>query len=276
MPLNANALVQIEPVLIFLNKYAVTTLTGKALTDSGNHKNYTFPNKYIVEGTVTIKESGSAINDVKLINYEAGTVEFNNTHGALTADYKYLAFDYSDRYNLERLINSVSTEVENYTGRKLVSTEYVDEEYSGNNRQRLVLNQYPVTSLDSVKWEDSLMDSDEYSINSQDAEKGFIYRENGWQGNYLYSGLVGEPVASSRSYKVTYTAGYDQIPSDIQEVVIEMISEKLMLQKSQASGLKSIDQGELRYVFGDDGGYNSAGMPLKYAKVLDKYKREWL
>lgn len=272
MPLNSNALIKIEEYLIYSGKYKETALTAQTLTTVGS-MSCTFPNTYLVEGTVIIKEGTTVINsDIDVINYTTGNVTFKTAHGALTANYTYLAFNYSKRYMIEQKINAVSNAIEKYTGRKLKSATYTDEEHIGNYKQLLQLRQYPVTALTTVKIDDAVLDSTSYSMNLQDAERGRIYKADGWTWEGYLTGYVGEPTAPLRSIKVTYTAGYTDIPADIKDVVCQMVDEAINIQSSGGAGLKQIVQGELSYTYGSQSGYNDQGLSLNYAQKLDKYR----
>jgi hypothetical protein len=55
-----------------------------------------------------------------------------------------------DDLKLEDLINSCSTAIENYCGRKLKEQDF-EEEYDGTGKKYILLEQYPVKSITSIK-----------------------------------------------------------------------------------------------------------------------------
>lgn len=111
---------------------------------------------------------------------------------------------------LEFLINATSERIEKYCSRHFEKATYI-EYYMGHERQRLLLNQYPIVSIASVELNGQTLASTEYEI--EDADAGILYREIGWPWQGYSVGLVGEPNVPARNIKVVYIAGY-VLPKD--------------------------------------------------------------
>jgi hypothetical protein len=56
-----------------------------------------------------------------------------------------------DAWTVERLIERASDYIERYCNRKFVARQYTNEVYWGNDNPRLVLDQYPVNRVNSIK-----------------------------------------------------------------------------------------------------------------------------
>lgn len=111
----------------------------------------------------------------------------------------------SDLTIMERLVNSVTDFIINYTGRNFKKATYIQEEYSTERADALNLKNFPVissevfllerrdSSMNEGDWEN--VDGIYYHV---DYDSGIIYGAGGWK----FSRVV-------RGYRVTYTAGYD-------------------------------------------------------------------
>lgn len=126
-------------------------------------------------------------------------------------DYKsYLNVTGSDTDDiLESIAEGVESEIQRFLGFNLESEE-LTEYFDGGETSVLVLNEFPVTSIDSIyRWDGidwlELTTDDYYSINIKNQSS--IYADN-----YIF-------VKGIMNYKVTYTAGYTDIPSDIQSAM---------------------------------------------------------
>jgi uncharacterized phiE125 gp8 family phage protein len=109
--------------------------------------------------------------------------------------------DISEDTLIESLINSASEQIEKFCKRKLKEKTYSDEEYDGTCRTNLLLNQFPVFSVSSVKIDDVLIDSSEYKVRK---ETGSLIRVNSiWPEGFM-------------NIKVSFVAGYNPVPSDLE------------------------------------------------------------
>jgi uncharacterized phiE125 gp8 family phage protein len=102
---------------------------------------------------------------------------------------------------VEFLINAASSAIENKCKRKFKEQTYTDEEYDGNGFVRLYLQQYPVKSVTSVFIDDTEISADQYKIKKNN---GALIRK----GSFWPTGDI--------NILVTYTAGYTEIPFDLE------------------------------------------------------------
>jgi uncharacterized phiE125 gp8 family phage protein len=102
---------------------------------------------------------------------------------------------------LETLINSASTLIEGYCSRRFREQAYIDEEYDGSGSASIVLSQYPVSSIQGMKIDGGEVGASEYKARK---ETGILLRLNStWPEGVL-------------NISVSYTAGYSQIPEDLE------------------------------------------------------------
>jgi hypothetical protein len=282
--LNSNALTTTEAVLLYLKKYVTTAAADAVPTASTDDKTFTFPNTYIVQGTLTVTEtpSGGAATDItgdiSSTDYETGAFTFASAHtGTVKGNYSYLKLDRSDGYLIEQKINAVSDYVEKYIDRRLQNQTYTDEPHAGNGRQLLQLRQWPVTKLTKVAVSGTLLNPPaDYAMSDADALRGQIYAPNGWSYDGALVGPVGEPIAPYRSYLITYSAGYTlpkdatgenprTLPYDLEEACIELISAKIAVIGSENVKSESLGDASKSY-YEDD-------LPPAIKAVLDRYRR---
>lgn len=132
-----------------------------------------------------------------------------NALTTLSAAKDYLKItDDSQGEIIESLINAVSHQIERYCRRNLKERVYIDEEYDGTNSANLLLGQYPVSSISSVKIDDVIIDASEYKIRKN---MGSLVRLNSnWPNGVL-------------NIKVSYTAGYNPVPEDLELACKHMV-----------------------------------------------------
>jgi uncharacterized phiE125 gp8 family phage protein len=101
---------------------------------------------------------------------------------------------------ISSLILAVSGQIEGYCRRNLTERTYTDEEFDGTGGSRLLLGQYPVSQITSVKIDDVEVDPSEYKI-----RKGIgslIRVKSIWPKGFL-------------NIKVSFQAGYSEVPADL-------------------------------------------------------------
>ena len=135
---------------------------------------------------------------------------------------------------LAALIEAASNLAINYCKRDILSATFTDEEYDGERTKSLVLREFPIISLTSVKTVES--DGTEstclgaqFRINH---ELGEIKPIPDCTCDYCYF------PAGFQNLKVTYVAGYAAVPEDVQEAVAQII-EWLYSNASAASNVES-------------------------------------
>ena len=281
MALIAQALTTMSNVRLYLDLFTLTSVTStETLTATSTaYTTYSFAHTDLALnyfGAFTY-DSSAMSTALITIDHALGTVTFT---GAMTAtltcaSYKYYAWDYSEDKQLERLINSVSTTVQNYTGRKFIADTYT-EYYKGTGRQRLVLNQYPINKITSVKVDSAALTAgtDYVTSDSTYLDRGIVFKSNGWTWYGYEMGLVGELTAPVDNIEVIYSAGYTlspessrNLPWDVEDAVISMVSTLHNEQSNSNAGLKRLSQGDLTYEWKTD------SLIQQYASVFDAYKK---
>lgn len=111
-------------------------------------------------------------------------------------------------YALDTLITEASDWVEDYTDRKFelqTVTEYVRGPMRATDK--LVLAQYPVTSVASAYWDDESAQTGSVDVSNVRIMKGGVIEFRNPYRDAFYHGRV---------YQVTYETGYATIPSNVQ------------------------------------------------------------
>lgn len=160
----------------------------------------------------------------------------------------YLKIDTTEVMDDDRLvdlINSCSTAIENYCGRKFKEQEYT-EEYDGTGSKYILLQQYPVKSVDSVKIDDVLVDPNEYKVKKRN---GLLVNRNLWP-------------TGDMNITVTYTAGLSEIPADLE----------LACRHYVMSFFKA-DVAAFSTTFQDGFVFRADAMPVQVKMLLAPYKK---
>lgn len=155
------------------------------------------------------------------------------------------------------LVTYASMIIENYINRKLYSATYT-EYYDGNNEIKLFLNQYPISTVTTVK----LYDYEQQTVlQTYTANEDYIsYLNEG----YIYKGS--KWTYGHKNFQIVYIAGYSTIPEDI-ELACNMIVANLfnMPDKSNISA-ERIGSYSINYL-------SEQGLPPQVKSILDNYKR---
>jgi len=283
MPLIDQSLTNLKNVRLYLNLYTHTEITAtETLTADTAQVTFSFANNDIAINTIgTVLQTTTAGVTATLtsytVDYTAGTLTFSAAMtGAITvSDYDYFAWDYTKDNFLERNINSVSRMVSKYCNRNFISDTY-SEFYKGSGRQRLVLNQYPVNSITSVKIDSATLTAgvDYVTADKTYLDRGIIFKNNGWPWSGYLIGLVGEPTAPVDNIEVVYSAGYTlepetsrTLPWDIEQVAISMVADVYGEQQDGTIGLKQLTQGKLSYIFSNE------SLIQQYTSTLNLYRK---
>jgi hypothetical protein len=125
-------------------------------------------------------------------------------------------------YQLDILIVEASDWVENYCDR-VIEKRTVTESQRGNARStgRLILNEYPVSSVTSIDWQDETTDGVVDPANLRILPGGVLEFRNVIQYGPWYLGRV---------YTFEYVAGFDPIPSNIQRATALKVAQLLQPQ----------------------------------------------
>jgi hypothetical protein len=283
MSLISQALTTMKSVRLYLGLYTLTAVTSsETLTADTAQVTFTFANEDIALNSIgTVNQITTAGVTATLtsytVDYSAGSLTFTAAMtGSITvSDYDYLAWDYSKDNLIERNINSASSMVSKYCNRKFIADTY-SEFYKGSGRQKLVLNQYPVNAITSVKVDSAALTAGTDYVTSDQTylDEGIIFKDNGWTWYGYLVGLVGEPTAPVDNIGVIYSAGYTlepessrTLPYDLEDAVISMVADAYSEQQDRTTGLKQLTQGKLTYVWKDD------ELIKQYSGILDAYKK---
>jgi len=117
---------------------------------------------------------------------------------------------------LNLLIDQVSTLIETKVGRNLESDTYTDEEYDGTGISELKLDNFPVTTFTRLQRNDAAKNEDDWE--DEEAEDYWVENDTG------VITKISRFLSGKYKYRVTYVAGYADIPTDIQYVAMSMIS----------------------------------------------------
>lgn len=285
MPLIAQALTTLANLRLYLKLYTLTSVTAAETLSASGTSGATFafdhtdlaPNYFgtFYHGGVTSGDTVTTAN--ASIDFPGGLITFSAsmTGGITCASYKYYAWDYSKDSILERQINSVSSFVSAYCNRKFIADTYT-EYYKGTGRQKLVLRQYPINTITSVKVDSAALTAgtDYVTADSTYLDQGIIFKNDGWTWEGYLTGLVGEPTAPLDNIEVVYSAGYTlspestrTLPYDIEDAVISMCADTYGQQVDGTVGLTEITQGQLTYKFSNE------SLTQQYIHIFDAYKK---
>lgn len=166
---------------------------------------------------------------------------------------------------IRRKINQATQMIENYTGRRFKLTTYANEEYDATNTDQLVLKQRPVVIDDNNTflfgrrnsryndndWETVEADRQFLDVNAAVLDLSFVAR------------------GSWNKYRVSYSAGYSEIPSDIAEAAATLAA-YLVSTGIDGSNIKRKEEGQRKVEYYDvsSGGSNGASL-FQLAGIAD-------
>lgn len=154
---------------------------------------------------------------------------------------------------LTRLIDAVSALFGQITSREFLTGTYT-EQSNGTGRNFTLTKNYPVRSVSSVTINGSVIpQSTNYSMAGWYLD-GDVIRTRG------YSFQLGDG-----NVEISYTAGYDVIPSDLEQACVEAVG--MRYRERTRAGQSSQSTG------GENASYESRELPAFVQKVLDQYKR---
>jgi hypothetical protein len=188
-------------------------------------------------------------------------------------EYKTYAGIKSTNYDAEiiALIPRVSQFVKNYCGKTFV--DYVDQdkvEYFNGGLPKLILAETPVISISSVGY--SIDFGQTYT--SLVEYKDWILEDNAIRSlnTVAVTGLInvnrGFPEVI-RGYKVTYRAGYDDVPGDVALAIMDMVTyyrkSDMSVHSNKAPGTNSV---QIEYI-------STTNLPAHIKRVLDMYRSDY-
>lgn len=185
----------------------------------------------------------------------------SNALTTLEAVKEYLKIDSSqtvDDSRLESLINACSSAIENFCRRSFKSQTYTNEEYDGNNHRYISLYNYPVLSVSSVTINNTVIPNDEFVVKKK---TGVLARKT----NNTLSGISYNrynPIwpKGDVNILVTYTAGYDPIPPDLEHACILYV---MSFYKSDVANFST--------TFTDGFAFKADAIPVQVKLMLQPY-----
>lgn len=163
---------------------------------------------------------------------------------------------------LTNLIERVSDGIETFCDRNFESQSYTEYHSGGKNNDRFYTNQYPIITgsgvevWDDYDWDwttDDLVDSDDYMV----TDNRYIVLNN----SVFLDGV--------NNIKVSYTAGYDVIPTDLTQFTIEEVIRKFKSRRHPGDiKSKSLPDGTVVY-------NDVSGLPDDIS-ILNSYKRKYV
>lgn len=165
-----------------------------------------------------------------------------------------------DDSRIELLINACSSTIENFCRRNFIKQTFTDEEYDGNDHRYLNLYNYPVQSVQSVTLNDELVDSIEYIVKKK---TGILARKyNNTLSGISYNRYVPIWPKGDANILVTYTAGYDVIPADLEQACILYV---MSFYKSDVANFST--------TFTDGFVFRADAMPVQVKLMLQPYMK---
>jgi len=155
-------------------------------------------------------------------------------------------------------IEVASQMIEKYT-KRIIKEQTFTEIYDGRRDNRLILGQWPVTSITEIRFDteslfvdaETLVDSDDYRLSTNQQE--LIYRPGKWPIGY-------------QNIKVVYDAGFATVPADIQSACLFLVDFLEGVRTNRNIGRKTKGKaGETTTLI--------EGIPETIATMLDSYRR---
>ncbi|MDC7225209.1 MAG: hypothetical protein PQJ61_00430 [Spirochaetales bacterium] len=180
---------------------------------------------------------------------------------------KLLSLDTREKAFLELLIFSATAEIENYTNRKLKQRE-MRELHNGFNQNEVLLKNYPVKEVSSLKV-DNERDYTEETIVNKDYYSCFIPHEKDYEQPSEIILTDGYSFPRGRNnIEVIYTAGYleEEVPEDLKTATVEMVEWSYKRLKNRQIGEVNLKYGQETQV--------ATKMPEHVMKLLEPYRRK--
>lgn len=171
---------------------------------------------------------------------------------------------------IEALIPSVSELIKSYCRRSFL--DYVDEakvEYFNGGEAYYILKEFPVKAISAVeistdygKTYTELTEYSDYVLDLDSDKLIALPYYGGTNKDAVFSKLI-------MGYKVTYYAGYDELPGDLKLAILDLITYYLKndgsVHSPKAPGTNSV---QIEYI-------TTTALPAHIARVLNLYKASW-
>ncbi|AXG97747.1 head-tail connector protein [Clostridium botulinum] len=167
-------------------------------------------------------------------------------------------------------IEGVSETIIGMIGRDIFAQDYI-EKYKGSNSNALILNNYPINTINSVEYvlDGEILNTvseEEYDINTK---SGILYKDTVWfrtGGSSYMSGKINFP---RRHIRITYNAGHKEVPFDLKLLALELIQQQIAINNSDGAkkGLKSYSISDVRMEWKDEIKLN-----MQQIAIINKYR----
>ncbi len=189
----------------------------------------------------------------------------------------------SDDVLLNQLISQARAHAEGIAGRKFGSHDFV-EFYDGTGSPHLILNQSPVIAVTKVRLDQSghfgqrpgtfgddtiLAEGVDYSWHGQ-----VLYRINGWWPAVIrdrFFDVSHEKVPATGNIKVSYSAGYECVPADVKDAIIQLVGLRFENPDGREAVSESLDYYSVSYGMRQSGQTSSS--PTQYDTVFRAYRK---
>jgi len=160
---------------------------------------------------------------------------------------------------VELCINAASERIEREVDRKLASQSFI-EYHHGTGQNVILCRQWPVTAVSEVKFDSTgsfsdpstIVDTSRYTVGD---DQTAIVMINGYIVPKGYQNI-----------KLTYTAGYATIPSDLEMACLWLVRYYFSMRQNQMIGKTTSSKG-------DESSSWTQAMPEEIREILAKYKR---
>ena len=159
---------------------------------------------------------------------------------------------------IRSLITRISVQIENFVERPILVDDYTEiTDGRENNRGHLMVEQFPINSIDTLHDDDNRV----YDASSLIPAADYVF-EASYGVVKLTDGAVFD--VGIHNVKIVYNAGFADIPGDIEQVAIDLVDRKL--HNAGRQNLKSEKLGRWAAAYG-------AELPEDVKEVLARYKK---
>lgn len=162
-------------------------------------------------------------------------------------DYKdVLEIDKSNN-NFDSIVQDMADEVEakvqEFLGRTLEAADYTDELYDGSGSSLLILKQFPIVNVASIKRYDGYVSGEVWTtlVLGTDYERLLMVKES----TAIYTDGMAF-AKGTQNYKVTYNAGYANVPLEI----VQACKKLMLLYYGETRKTKTLDKSSVSTTMG--------------------------
>lgn len=162
-----------------------------------------------------------------------------------------------------RKINAATDMIENFLGRRIISTTYTNIEYDATNSDQLILQQRPVTELISFQIRDSDLNENDW----EDIDSNLYFLDEA-------AGIIDLSFNASghwNRYRISYTAGYSSIPSDLAEACATLAAFLVLNPTGNIAQIRAKQEGQRRLDYYDTNSSSTGSADTALFRQLGVY-----